>query len=460
MNRISVRARIALIATAAAGVVLLVVSVLIVRLVENDVRAAARDALTQALADQAEEIGGATGGFEPGRDTTFSLVVDGRTYQLGLFDELSEGNATGELVVDGELTKVLEIDLRTNHVVAVFDPATKEPIDDPELIAQLEELTFDILDVDGDEGSTLLVGASALAEIDASTAAIRGALFITIPLVVLLFGVMAWWLAGRALRPVGAIADQVQVITTTSLDQRVPIPAGRDEVAELAMVMNEMLDRLEEGDQKQQQFSADASHELRSPLTTIRAAAEAIERRPQSGRANELGGYIVAETDRMDTLIGDLLELARLSTGEGPEHSLVDLGSLVTSALDGSGVEATTEDGLVVLADEKQLARLVRNLVENAKRHATRDVRVCVTSSSTVARLTVEDDGPGIAVADRRQVFERFARLDHDRSRRSGGSGLGLALAKSIAERHRATIGIDKSADLGGARFYVDIPIA
>ncbi len=460
IERLSVRGRIATVATALAGLILLLVSVLIVRLVENDVRAAAQDALATALEEQAAAMGGGAGtGFEAGSETSFELVVDGQTYQLGLFDELSEGNATGELVVNDELTAVLEIDLRTSRVVAVVDPGTNEPIDDPDLKARLEQLTFEMLDLDGDQGSTFLVGASALAEIEASTAAIRGALMITVPLVVLGFGVVAWWLAGRALRPVMAITDQVKAISTTSLDQRVPVPAGQDEVAELAMVMNQMLGRLEDGDERQQQFSADASHELLSPLTTIRAAAEAIERRPESTRTRELAGHVVAETERMDSLIGDLLELARMSNGELLPASLMDLGQLVRGVVDGSDVEVVAEGDVEVCGVERQITRLIRNLVDNAQRHARHRVRVSVTQVNGVAQLAVEDDGPGVSEADRVQVFDRFTRLDSDRGRQTGGSGLGLALAKSIAERHRATITVDKSAELGGARFLVEIPL-
>jgi len=460
IERLSVRGRIAVVATALAGLILALVSVLIVRLVENDVTAAAQNALTRALEEQAEAMGADAGsGFSAGRETSFELVVDGRVYKLGLFDELSEGNATGELVVDNQLTALLEIDLRTRRVVAVSDPSTNEPVDDPELRANLEDLTFEMLDLDGDQGSTFLVGASALAEIEASTAALRSALLVTIPLVVLGFGLMAWWLAGRALRPVMAITDQVKAISTRSLDQRVPVPAGRDEVAELATVMNQMLARLQAGDAKQQQFSADASHELRSPLTTIRAAAEAIERRPESSRANELAGHVVTETERMDALIGDLLELARIADREPPTVALLDLGQLVKSVVDGFEVEVLSAGGVMIRGEEKQLIRLIRNLVGNARRHARRLVRVSVVQTSGVARLTVEDDGEGVAEIDRERVFERFVRLDPDRARATGGSGLGLALVKSIADRHSATVGVDDSPELGGARFSVEIPL-
>jgi len=458
MNRLSVRGRVSLTATVLAGLTLLVVSVSIVAMVETNVRAAAQDALVQALQDQAEELGGPSG-FPAGRQTSFTLVVNGLTYQLGLFDELSEGNATGELVIDGELEKVLEIDLRTKKIVAVFDPSSNDAIDDPELRAQLEELTFEILDVDGDQGSTLLVGASALADIEASTTALRAALLVTIPLVVIWFGLMAWWLTGRALQPVMGITNQVEAISTKSLDRRVPVPSGGDEVARLASVMNQMLERLEAGDERQQQFSADASHELRSPLTTIRAAAEAIELNPDSDRTQVLAGHVVAETERMDLLISDLLELARLANGEPLPHILINLGHVAETVVDDSGVEIVATPDVMVYGDKKQLTRLMRNLVENAQRHAAQHVRVSVTKGDGVAVLIVEDDGPGIADDDRSKIFERFSRLDDDRSRKSGGSGLGLALARSIAEGHRGAITVDESDVLGGARFSVAIPL-
>lgn len=461
MSHLSVRGRITAMATALAAVILLLVSVLIVRLVENDVRADVEAALTESLEQQAERLRVAQGPDDrvpdsvltAGGETQFAVLADGRRYELGLFDELSEGNATGELLVDGQLERLLEIDLRSKQVVAVFEP-DGDPVEDPTLLAELQELTFDILDIDGEQGSALLVGAAdSLADIEASTAAVRRALTITVPFILIAFAAVAWWLTGRALRPVRAMTERVTAISTTSLDRRVPVPAGRDEVAELAAVMNEMLGRLEAGDERQRQFSADASHELRSPLTTIRAAAESIVLRPDGDRVPRLADDVVAETERMEHLIADLQDLARTEPQQ-TTHEPVDLAVVaadVVASIPGSEVEVS--GSARTTGSEQQLRRLVQNLVENALRHAATTVTVELSADDATAVVAVHDDGPGVPAEDRARVFDRFVRLDEERTRAAGGSGLGLALAKAIVDRHGGVITVDESPLLGGAVF-------
>ena len=438
-----------MIATALVAITLLIASLLILSLVERDVREVAQDAVAAALAQQAARFDDSS---------RFGLVRGNDTFEFGVFEESGE-LAFGKLFVAGDLAGEVEVNLTTGQINELLDPVTVLTLADPELRAELEALTFLFLDVDGDDGSRLLAGATSQDELDISTSAVRRALLITVPAVVLAFVLLTWWLVGRALRSVDAITDRVNEISTTSLGERVPVPATGDEVARLATMMNRMLERLEQGDERQRRFAADASHELRTPLATVRAAAEVIESSPAEGTAADLAGDIVAEVDRMDDLIGDLLDLARFEAGVADAAATIDLGELVQSVLVDSAVRIRIDDDAIVVGDPTQLAGMVRNLVENAKRHARSEVRLSVERTDDSVLLSVEDDGPGVAAADREVVFERFARLDEGRARDGGGTGLGLALVKLIAERHSGTVGVDRSSELGGASFMVELPL-
>jgi len=456
----SLRSRITLAATALAALAFVAASYGILKMVESDLLATTERALAAEVALEAQTIDLAS----TVRDDFFEFEASGVEYAFGLFLEDPEaGVAFGELLDPVTFDPVADVIIETGPAagIEIFEPFSEETIDDPELIALIEELAFSFRDVDGDEGNVLLVGAVARDEVDQSLAAVRNALLAIIPVMIVGVAAMIWWLVGRALRPVQAISDQVQAISTTSLDQRVPVPQGTDEIAGLAGVMNGMLSRLEQGDVKQRQFAADASHELRSPLSTVRAAAEMIERNPTSGRAEVLAGDIVAEADRMDALIGDLLALSRIDEASGvAKHELVDLSALVAEF---TNVQASVQPQILLRADAAQLQRAIENLINNAQRHAnsrvTLDLRVIDHLGQHFAQLCVEDDGAGVPHDQRHVIFERFSRLDEARSREQGGAGLGLSLVQTIAARHRGTIAVDDSP-LGGARFTLHLPLS
>jgi signal transduction histidine kinase len=466
-HRPSVRLRITLVATVLFAAMTFVGAYGVIRFVENDLREGTATAVRSALLDQAAQLDTATSGESPVQ-TSFDLVIDGAAYQLGIFDELSEGNARGQLWRGESLLAVLEIDLRTNQIVGVEDPATGGPIDDTELASRLRDLAVQLLEVDSDDGSVLLVGASTLAELDEDVGAVRRALTVAVPALVATFGALIWFMLGRAMRPISAIRHQVEHITTESLDRRVPVPGGRDEVAALASMMNTMLDRLEAGDRKQQDFTADASHELRSPLTVVRTAAETIQNRSSDPGARAMATHVIAEADRMERLVGDLLDLAR---ADGPaleamtELDLVpvveDATAGVADRVVGAAVHLDAPTAIAIIGHRDRLERLIANLVDNAAAHAQARVLVRVRETGMAATITVEDDGPGVPAEDRTRVFERFVRLDASRARpgsRHDGAGLGLAIASSIVRDHGGSIEIDESPDLGGARFSVVIP--
>jgi signal transduction histidine kinase len=281
-------------------------------------------------------------------------------------------------------------------------------------------------------------------------------------------GLATWYFTGRALRPVEAIRLEAEEITGTTMHRRVPEPDTDDEVGRLARTMNAMLTRLETSSQKQRQFVSDASHELRTPLASIRANLEVALRNEQSADWPEVARRVLAEDERMEDTVAELLELARLDESEGPlpieTYPEVDLDEVVSDLVITPRrvpVDTTKVSAGRVHGREDQLSRAIRNLVDNAARHASTKVAVSLTTDDDNGWvvLLVDDDGTGIAPEDRTRVFERFTRLDEGRARDAGGLGLGLALVKGIVESHRGMVSIDDSP-LGGARFVVMLPAA
>ncbi|MCQ3811428.1 MAG: HAMP domain-containing histidine kinase [Acidimicrobiia bacterium] len=317
----------------------------------------------------------------------------------------------------------------------------------------------------GDAQQQALADAS-IREVEAGVDAASNALLIIVPAVVVALGLAIWWTVGRALRPVRDISAQVAEISGTTLSERVPVPASKDEIAELAALMNEMLDRLESSSERQRAFVADASHELRSPLSTIVAAAEIASVSPDPIKLQRLADTVSGEAERMQLLVADLLDLARLDEDRLEVATTeVDVVSVCRDALHRledaapaislSAPEVAHADGVL-----SQIERVVFNLAENAVTHAEGRVEITVTPDGADVLIAVEDDGPGVSPEDRERIFERFVRLDSSRGRATGGIGIGLALVKAIVDRHRGTIGVGDSAALGGARFEVTLPAA
>jgi signal transduction histidine kinase len=313
-------------------------------------------------------------------------------------------------------------------------------------------------------GDVTFVAQRSLAEVDSSVSDLTHLMWFSVPALVFLVGFAVWLLAGRALRPVEAIRSEAEEITGTTLDRRVPEPRTHDEVGKLARTMNAMLDRLERSSQQQRQFVSDASHELRSPIASIRTNLEVALRNADRADWPAVAQRALAEDARMEEMVADLLDLARLdedmefeSIASMPE---VDLDELVLdetvrphrSVIDTARVSAGRVHGR-----REQLARVVRNLLDNADRHAASRVAISLQNGARTVDLTVDDDGPGIAPEDRERVFERFTRLDDGRARDDGGLGLGLSMVRTIVERHGGTVTVD-DAPIGGARFAVHLP--
>ncbi|MGW5747920.1 sensor histidine kinase [Amycolatopsis sp. NPDC003861] len=285
-----------------------------------------------------------------------------------------------------------------------------------------------------------------------------------VPAASLFIGAVAWFAVRRSLRAVGAIRAEVDGVRATDLGRRVPVPDSGDEITELAVTMNEMLARLDRSVQRQSQFTADASHELRTPLASMRTQLEVQLAHPDQLDWRHSFENAVLDVSRMETLTGDLLLLSKLDTGRPAGTTRIALADLVTGHLaerlprDGVEVRPDLHDDPVVQGHAGRLERVLRNLVDNAERHAESRVTITLAASGGQAVLTVRDDGPGIPAEDRERVFDRFVRLDDDRAREDGGSGLGLAIAGEIARAHGGTLRVAESTS--GACLELRLPLA
>ncbi|CCH31181.1 ATP-binding protein [Actinosynnema sp. NPDC047251] len=280
-----------------------------------------------------------------------------------------------------------------------------------------------------------------------------------VPLAVLFVMVVAWLATGRTLRPVEAIRREMAEIGEHALDRRVPVPPSRDEVSRLADTTNATLDRLEQAHRRQQRFVADASHELRSPLANLRAGLEVALVHADRADWPRTASRALGDVQRLQDLVADLLLLAESEAGDPVPPVEVDLAVLAheQAAERGPLVRCSAEGEVLVRGRLVRLDRLLRNLLDNAERHARSQVTVRVRAAGSEAVVEVLDDGPGIPPEERERVFERFTRLDDARARDTGGSGLGLAIARGIAWRHGGTLRVADSDT--GALLVATLPL-
>ena len=284
---------------------------------------------------------------------------------------------------------------------------------------------------------------------------------IGIPVLLLVVGAATWLSVGRALHPVESIRSRTAEISAADLSARVPVPASHDEVSALARTMNDMLGRLEAAVAVQRAFVSDAGHEMRSPLAAIRTEVEVAQRAGLSDRTLD---DLLSETGRLERLVADLLLLARADEGAMTLHRVdVDLDDL----LEDERLRLRNRPDLTVTAaiaparvggDRSALARVIRNLVENAARHASGRIHLTSGTDDGRAWFEVTDDGPGVPEVDRSRVFERFVRLDDARTREDGGSGLGLAIVRELVRASGGRVTLDDAGPLPGAHVRVELP--
>jgi signal transduction histidine kinase len=314
------------------------------------------------------------------------------------------------------------------------------------------------------DGSHLEVGVSSpLRPVTDSLDTMRTMLWIAVPALVAAVGVITWFAAQRALQPVHTITQRARAITATNLSERVPVPASSDDVNELATTMNEMLARLDHAQQRQRQFIADASHELRSPVAASCAQLEVALAHPDSVDWAATAATVLTEQAHLGRLIEDLLALSRLDEQGAGTLGDVDLDELVAAEAarhHSIPVRAEVAEPVRIRGNATLIARAVRNLVDNAGRHATTAVTVTVTvrqPDPALAVIHVDDDGPGVAAEQRIRIFDRFTRLDDARRRDDGGTGLGLAIAREVTRAHGGQISCEEAPG-GGARFTLWFP--
>ncbi|WP_406219999.1 sensor histidine kinase [Streptomyces canus] len=299
-------------------------------------------------------------------------------------------------------------------------------------------------------------GASLQAQQDAVHTAAT-VMLIGLPVLLAVVAWVTWAVTRRALRPVEAIRQEMAAITASEdLARRVPVPDTHDEVARLARTTNETLAALETSVERQRRFVADASHELRSPIASLRTQLEVAAAHPE---LLDLDGA-VEDTVRLQHLAADLLLLARLDAGERGAGARVELAALARERAAGRAGVTVRADAVEVTGSRGQLERVLDNLLDNAGRHARSAVVVTVRrDGDRNAVVEVGDDGDGVPAGDRERIFERFVRLDEARARDDGGAGLGLAIARDVAARHGGTLTV-RDAPTGGALFELRLPIA
>jgi signal transduction histidine kinase len=337
--------------------------------------------------------------------------------------------------------------------------------DAPHFPGDLADYRILALGVQTGAGPRTVLVAESLETVDDGTEAMIVALLLGMPALVLVVGVATFLFVGRTLQPVEAMRRQAATITAGNLHAaRLPVPGADDEIAALAATMNTMLDRIETAAARQRRFVADASHELRSPLATIHANVDLLTASGLAGPEERSVRRILGESARMARLIDDLLLLARVD-----DHALglrpadVDLDDLVYAERDRVALEHPdlriegTVEPVRVTGDPDQLHRVLRNLVDNATRHARHTVTISLTTADGHGHLLVGNDGPAIAAADRDRIFGRFVRLDDSRARRDGGSGLGLPIARDLVVAHGGTLTVDDLPD--GAALRVRLPL-
>jgi heavy metal sensor kinase len=307
--------------------------------------------------------------------------------------------------------------------------------------------------------------------IDEGLARFRAALLLLVPLVILISTLGGFWLSRKALRPVDEIISAARKIGENNLGERLPVPLVQDELYRLSITLNEMLGRIESAFQRMTRFTADASHELRTPVGLILASADLALRRPRDNDAYRAAlADVKSEALWATKLIDRLMELARTDSSQSslaPE--LVDLSRLAgevgrhtepLAANKGLALEVNPGDGNChIVADPMAIRRLLDILLDNAMKYTPSggSVRMALTARTDRVEIEVEDNGIGIPAADQPYIFDRFFRSEKSRSRDLGGMGLGLSLAKWIVESHRGTISVRSEMSLGST-FLVELP--
>jgi heavy metal sensor kinase len=322
------------------------------------------------------------------------------------------------------------------------------------------------------------IGFAAVAEplsvIDDALSRLRRAFFAGVPLILLLASAGGYFLARKSLSPIASMNLQTQHISAENLSSRLVVTNSRDELGRLAVTINDLLSRLETSFQEQRQFIADASHELRTPLAVLRGETEvALERTRSVDEYQQSLELVKDEAERLSRIVEDLFLLARepikapLSLRKEP----LSLTKVVSDCARAAQVlairkgvrlqtEASDSEPIEMAGDDELLKRMILNLLDNAVKYTPEggDVSLSLIRQNGLARIVVRDTGIGIPLAEQKQVFDRFYRVDKARSRALGGAGLGLSIAQWIVEAHGGRIGLESTPGKGSS-FTVQLPL-
>jgi len=406
------------------------------------------------------------------RDIAASEAAELRT-DLTLFS-IEELKVAPEVDLGSRVSQIVD---DTGTVVMTTDHAVTTPMTDPVVaVGQVRVTTVSSLpgmaqrgfavavaDAPGLDGHryTVLVAVATQVETTALGRSSEFALIGAVGLVVLL-GAVTTFAIGQALRPVERMRDQVESIAGSRPAPILEVPPGRDELAKLAETLNRVLERLRRADASRRAFVADAGHELRSPLATIRVLLDRLAEDRSLEERQLVAGRASAEVDRLSVLVDDLLVLASADERALPiAKAEVDLDDVVlaeAAVLRDRGMPVSVHvEPARVMGDARRLGRAVRNLLENAERHREQDVRMRLWHDGAEVVLDVDNDGPPVVEEARTRIFGRFVRLDDSRTRDTGGTGLGLAIVSEIVTAHGGTVAALESPD-GWCRFEVRLP--
>ena len=384
------------------------------------------------------------------------------------------GSLPASLAFPGEERSVLQVINAAGVVVASTGNVAGEPPLAPAgpnraytarslPVGEQQRYRLTVTTTPGPSGPLTIIAGESLDRVDETLSLVRRALFAGLPVLIGLVAALAWFSTKRALRPVEQIRAEVAEITATDLHRRVVQPPPGNEISLLASTMNQMLERLEKSSQRQARFVADASHELRSPLTSLRAQLEIGLARPdRTDWPNRVTGAL-ADATRLETLIHDLLLLSRLDSAQPLRSEHCDLANIAQEAIDRCDIPGNIQSSLhtdgssQIDGDREQLFRALSNLLDNAARHATKTISVSVRRTKERITIDVSNDGARIEAADRQTIFERFVRLDEARAADDGGSGLGLAIVREIVDAHGGTINVVDSDT--GTCMRIELPV-
>lgn len=435
----SVRFRTTIGAVTALAVLLFFAGLVINQLVANQIRDAADAVLLERAGDRALQL-------EQGSDPGALVTVVGEEVVAAVLSPTGEVLASSSAPNADELNGLPE-GISEAELTIPHDGST-----------ELELLRVAVAST-GD-GSTVVV-ASEGEKAEQAVNAVRTILAITGPIVVVIGALVAWAVTGRALAPVNTLRAELDSVIQLSSSARVGEPGTGDEIDALATTTNSLLERLEAQSAARRRFVADASHELKSPIANAKAILETADVPSQAA-----GQRVLGELHRLQDLVDDLLFLASTDEASPTTATSFDLDDVVFDEAERATVRTDKiidASGVVparAKADRNEIARAIRNLLENAVRHAENRVVAAIEPDGDWWMVVVADDGLGIPIEQRDRVFDRFTRLDADRTRADGGTGLGLSIVASIAARNHGSVEVSDGHETTscGARFELRLP--